>query len=97
MIITPTSMLVPCNRLRAKFFLPNNLSCKFRGGLNMVFFSSGSASKTIEQAGSIINSKKAICTGRRTRGKLNSMGNNASPAEDSRATSVPLSPIAIPI
>jgi hypothetical protein len=46
----------------------------------MIFFSSGSASKTVEQAGSIINSRKAIWAGKRTRGKLNNIGNTASPA-----------------
>ncbi len=78
--ITPASILIPCTRLRARFFLPNILSCKFRGDLFIIFFSSGSASKTVEQAGSIINSRNAMCAGKRTRGKLNNIGNRASPA-----------------
>ena len=68
------------DKLRVRFFTPNILSRRSRGGLFIMFFSSGSASKTVEHAGSIINSRNAMCAGKRIRGKLNSMGNTASPA-----------------
>ncbi len=109
-----------------------------RGGRFITFFSSSSASKMMEQAGSIINSRNTICTGHNSNGRsLKNTGMSDRPAigtwmakmypsafcrlskmrrpiltaptideklssistsdEASRATSVPFSPIAIPI
>jgi len=79
-----TSRLPMCNAHRkndnycpeqaqGRFFLPNSLSCKSLSGRIITFFPSGSASKTVEQAGSIINSRKALCAGKGTRGKLNNL------------------------
>ncbi len=115
----------------------NNPSSFRMGGRFMMSASSFSDSNTIEQAGSMISSRKTICTGSRTRGMLKSTGMRDMPAigtwtermyaiaffrlskillpsrtaetidvklsssrtreEASRATSVPLLPMAMPI
>src|SRR5450759_566344 len=72
---------IPCMQLKNIFFAPKNGSLISLGGLDITFFSSFSASKTKEQAGSIINSRKTICTGQRMRGKsANNTGIKDNPA-----------------
>ena len=51
-----------------------------RGGRFIPSPSSGSASNTIEQTGSISSSKKAMCTGLKTSGRPNSSGISDRPA-----------------
>ncbi len=76
-----TKMPTPCMQLKIIFLAPKNGSLISLGGLNITFFSSFSASKIIEQAGSIINSRKTICTGHRMRGKsVNNTGIKDNPA-----------------
>ncbi len=77
---TTANTLSPCKKLKRKAFLLNKDSFRLRGGLLIIFFSSRQASKTVEHAGSMINSKKAICAGSSAIGHLNKTGNNAMPA-----------------
>jgi len=46
----------------------------------MMSFSSGSDSKTVEQAGSMISSRNAMCAGKRIKGSFKTMGRRAMPA-----------------
>ena len=77
---TTIKMLPPCKRLKMKFFLLNKGSVNKRGALFIISFSSGSASKTVEQAGSMMSSRNAICAGNRTIGRLNNTGKRDIPA-----------------
>src|SRR5665647_1876781 len=77
MIRIPT----PCKQLNKIFLLPKNGSFIRFGGRFITFFSSFSASKIMEQEGSMINSRKTMCTGHKIMGKLpNNIGNNDNPA-----------------
>jgi len=51
---------MPCMQLKNIFLAPKNGSLISSGGLDITFSSSLSASKIIEQAGSMINSRKTM-------------------------------------
>ncbi|MPN06509.1 hypothetical protein SDC9_153765 [bioreactor metagenome] len=133
-----TSVPTPCIQLRNIFPAPKKGSLISLGGRLITFFSSFSASKIMEQDGSMINSRNTICTGQSISGKsAKNTGISDKPAigtctakiypsafwrlskmrrpmrtaptieaklsssntsdEASRATSVPFSPMAIPM
>ena len=77
---TAINTVIPCIKLKVNVLLLNNESRKLRGGRFIIFFSSDTASKTVEHAGSIINSKNAICAGNKIIGKLNKTGSSDIPA-----------------
>ena len=74
-------MPTPCRQLNNILCNPKKGSSILFGGRFITFFSSFSASKMIEHAGSMINSRKTICTGHKIKGKLpNNIGNKDNPA-----------------
>jgi hypothetical protein len=78
--VTTRSENNPCNKLRITSRRENIDALGDLGGRRIVFDSSVSASKTIEQAGSIISSRKTICTGYRIIGQPSRTGISEEPA-----------------
>lgn len=68
----------PCARARPILPAAKGLAASGRGGRSMMSLAAGSASKTMEQAGSIRSSSNTICTGNRRIGQCSSAGSSAS-------------------
>ena len=77
---TTISELIPCNTPSPMSLPPNIGLDGSRGGRVITSLSSGSASKTMEQAGSITNSRNRICTGMSAIGLPSKTGTNDIPA-----------------
>ena len=79
-LVPAANTTAPCKTPCVRSSVSNRGASTFRGGRDMSPASSGSASNTIEETGSMINSRKTTCIGPSTSGQPNRTGISDMPA-----------------